>query len=190
MAFRTMMLAGAAFVLMAGCSGAGSKSPVPQTQAEKASVAAEIATLMSDPRMIDQMFDGMGAQAMEAMPEMCASAPADQVASCQARMASAEPIIRQVMTETMNEAKGMMPGLMKELGAIMAREYTGEELAVMKDFYGSPEGKSITQKQPAVMTEYMGRVMEEMQPMQAAVMQKMMERLSTMPDPAAPAVPN
>ncbi len=100
-------------------------------------------------------------------------------------MVQAEPIIKGVMEETMNEAKAMMPDLMKELGAIMAREYTGEELAVMKGFYGSPEGKPITQKQPAVMTEYMGKVMAKMQPMQMSVMQKMMQRLSAM-EPAAP----
>ena len=90
------------------------------------------------------------------------------------------------MNETMNEAKTLMPNLMNQLGAIMAREYTGEELAAMKDFYGSPEGKSIVQKQPAVMTEYMGKVMDTMQPLQVSVMQKMMERLKAMPNPAAP----
>ncbi|MBP9234375.1 MAG: DUF2059 domain-containing protein, partial [Hyphomonadaceae bacterium] len=67
-----------------------------------------------------------------------------------------------------------------------AREYTGEELAAMKDFYSSPEGKSIVQKQPAVMTEYMGKVMDTVQPLQVNVMQKMMERLKAMPNPAAP----
>jgi len=101
-------------------------------------------------------------------------------------MASAEPIIKQVMGETMDEAKTLMPGLMQQFGAIMARAYTGEELAAMKDFYGSPEGKSIVQKQPAVMTEYMGQVMETMQPLQMSVMQKMMERLNALPEPAAP----
>jgi hypothetical protein len=186
MTFKSMMLVGAAFALLAGCNGAGGAPAAPKTDAEKVAMADEIATLMSDPKMIDQMFDGMGAQAMMTLPDMCSTAPATEVAACQARMSQAEPIIKGVMDETMNEAKAMMPDLMKELGAIMAREYTGEELAVMKGFYGSPEGKSITQKQPAVMTEYMGKVMEKMQPMQMSVMQKMMERLSTMPEPTAP----
>mgnify|MGYP000850243106 FL=1 len=185
-----LILSTAALALLVGCSGASDKTAAPKTDAEKAAVANEIATLMSDPKMVDQMFDGMGQQAMQVMPQMCAQEPADQIAACQARMSSAEPIIKQVMAETMDEAKTMMPDLMQQLGAIMAREYTGEELAVMKDFYGSPEGKSIVQKQPAVMTEYMGKVMETMQPLQMSVMQKMMQRLNAMPDPAAPAAPN
>lgn len=192
MTLKSMMLAGAAFALLAGCNGAAGgpgAAAVPKTDAEKVAMADEIATLMSDPKMIDQMFDGMGSQAMATLPDMCAQAPAAEIAACQARMVQAEPIIKGVMEETMNEAKAMMPDLMKELGAIMAREYTGEELAVMKGFYGSPEGKSITQKQPAVMTEYMGKVMAKMQPMQMSVMQKMMQRLSAM-EPAAPAAPN
>ena len=40
------------------------------------------------------------------------------------------------------------------------------------------------------MTEYMGKVMETMQPLQMSVMQKMMQRLNAMPDPTAPAAPN
>lgn len=185
MAIRSTMLATAALALLGACS-ADTKTPVPKTDAEKATVASEIATLMSDPKMVDQMFDGMGASAMAAMPQMCAQEAAEHVASCQARMASAEPIIKQVMGETMDEAKTLMPGLMQQFGAIMARAYTGEELAAMKDFYGSPEGKSIVQKQPAVMTEYMVQVMETMQPLQMSVMQKMMERLNALPEPAAP----
>jgi len=186
MAIRSMMLAAAAVSLLAGCSGGETKTAIPKTDAEKLAVASDIATLMSDPKMVDQMFDGMGASAMAAMPQMCAQEAAEHVASCQARMASAEPIIKQVMGETMDEAKTLMPGLMQQFGAIMARAYTGEELAAMKDFYGSPEGKSIVQKQPAVMAEYMGQVMETMQPLQMSVMQKMMERLNALPEPAAP----
>lgn len=186
MAIRSLMLAGAALSLLAACSGAETKTAVPKTDAEKLVVASEIATLMSDPKMVDQMFDGMGASAMAAMPQMCAQEAPEHVASCQARMASAEPIIKQVMDETMSEAKTLMPDLMQKFGAIMAAKYSGEELAAMKDFYGSPEGKSIVQKQPAVMSEYMGKVMETMQPLQASVMQKMMERLNALPDPAAP----
>ena len=185
MAIRSTMLATAALALLGAC-GADSKTPVPKTDAEKATVASEIATLMSDPKMVDQMFDGMSQQAMAAMPQLCAQEPPDQAAACTARMASAEPIIKDVMNETMSEAKTLMPNLMNQLGAIMAREYTGEELAAMKDFYSSPEGKSIVQKQPAVMTEYMGKVMDTMQPLQVNVMQKMMERLKAMPNPAAP----
>lgn len=186
MTFRSMMLASAAFAMLAGCNAAGGKTAIPKTEAEKIAVADEIATLMSDPKMVDQMFDGMSTQAMLAIPQMCGSMPSAEIAACQTRMASAGPVIKQVMDETMNEAKTMMPGLMKEYGAIMAKGYTGEELAVMKDFYGSPEGKSIIQKQPAVMTEYMGKVMATMQPLQMGAMQKMMERLGAMPEPAAP----
>ena len=69
MAIRSTMLATAALALLGACS-ADTKTPVPKTDAEKATVASEIATLMSDPKMVDQMFDGMGQQAMAAMPQL------------------------------------------------------------------------------------------------------------------------
>ena len=48
---------------------------------------------------------------------------------------------------------------MMDVALMMARLYTGEELATMRDFNASPEGKSIMQKQPKVMEEYMPKVM-------------------------------
>ncbi len=85
MTLKSMMLAGAAFALLAGCNGAAGgpgAAAVPKTDAEKVAMADEIATLMSDPKMIDQMFDGMGSQAMATLPDMCAQAPAAEIAAC------------------------------------------------------------------------------------------------------------
>jgi hypothetical protein len=177
MTIRSILLSATALAVVAGCD---TGTPPPKTDAEKLAMATEIAELMSDPKMIDQMVDGMAGQMTATTGQVCSSLPAEQAPACQERMASMQPILGEIVKEAMDEAKAMMPEFMKDYGAIMAREYTGEELAAMKDYYSSPEGKSVLQKQPAVMTEYMGKVMERMGPMQAAVARKTVDRLQSM----------
>jgi hypothetical protein len=166
---RSVLFASAACLSMAACSGGGgtTMSEVPDTEAEKTAMATEIATMMTDPAMMDQMFapETMAA-AIPDMSAMCAAVPADQAAACAQRMEASKSTIASVQTEMMDKAKAMTPQLMQDMGAIMARTYTGEELAAMHGFYSSPEGKSILQKQPQVMAEFMPAVMARMQPLQ------------------------
>ncbi len=177
MTIRTLTIAVAALAFLAGCSGTN-RTPVPKTDAEKNNVAAEIATLMSDNEMIDQMFEGIKKQTLASVPNVCNAMPADRTETCRNNMASAGPIIQEVTSEMMDRTKVIMPELLKEFGAIIASEYTGEELAAMRDFYGSQEGKSILKKQPQVMTAYFGKVMARLQPMQIEMSQKIMQRLA------------
>jgi len=174
------VLAGAALIVLAGCSGAGGTA-APSTDADKLKMAAEIAALMSDPNMVDSMFDSMKTSMDTSMQPMlaaaCDVAPADNRAQCTSALEKIRPVIAQSLDESMEHTKTIMPELMQDMGAIMARIYTGEELARMKDFYSSPEGKSITAKQPRVMAEYMPKVMERMQGMQMDMMRKTQERL-------------
>lgn len=174
------ILAGAVLVALGACGGAGG-SAAPTTEADKLKMASEIATLMSDPKMVDSLMDSMMGSMETSMAPMldvaCESVPADKQAECASKMGSIRPILTETMNESMEQAKAVMPELMQDMGGIMARIYTGEELASMKDFYSSPAGKSITAKQPQVMAEYMPLVMQRMQGMQMDMMRKTQERL-------------
>lgn len=178
---RSVLFAGAACLSLAACSGAGSTSvsDVPDTEVEKTQMATEIATMMTDPAMMDQMFapEAM-AGAMPDMSAMCAAIPADQQAACTQRMEGSNATLQSVQTEMLDKAKAMQPQLMQDMGAIMARTYTGEELAAMHAFYMSPEGKAILQKQPQVMAEFMPAVMTRMQPLQLEMVQKLSQRMT------------
>jgi hypothetical protein len=179
--FRSALLAGVAGLTLAACGGAAgtSISQVPDTEARKAAVATEIATMMTDPAMMDQMFAPEAlAGAMPDLSAMCAAIPADQQAACTQRMEGSSATLQSVQTEMMDKAKAMQPQLMQDMGAIMARTYTGEELAAMHAFYKSPEGQAILQKQPQVMAEFMPAVMARMQPLQLEMVQKLSQRMT------------
>lgn len=190
--FRSALLAGAAFLSLAACGGAvgTTVSEVPDTEAEKTAMATEIATMMTDPAMMDQMFapEAM-AGAIPDMSAMCAAVPADQAAACTQRMEGSNATIQSVQTEMMDKAKAMQPQLMQDMGAIMARTYTGEELAAMHAFYSSPEGKAILQKQPQVMAEFMPAVMARMQPLQLEMVQTLSQRMTAAAAATTPTTP-
>jgi hypothetical protein len=178
----SIALAGLALSFLAACNSGGTAPP--KTDAEKSAMAAEVANLMSDPKMIDQMFSSTTAAMMPAMNSACDMAPPDQRVACRERLTATQPVIQEIVDEMMTETKGLMPELMKDMGAIMAETYSGEELAKMKDFYSSPEGKSLLKKQPQVMAAFMPKVMERMQPIQSEMMRKMAERLKELNDPS------
>ena len=79
MAWKSIMLAAA--VALAGCSAGG--TPTPKTDAEKAALASEVAGLMSDPKMMDQVFDSVTTSMMPMLDQACSAAPADKAAECQ-----------------------------------------------------------------------------------------------------------
>lgn len=184
---RSLLVASVTCVALSACGAAtgSSASAVPATEAEKTAMATEIATMMSDPNMMEQMFSPEAvAASMPDMSAMCAAVPADQAAACTQRMATSQSSIASVQTEMLDKVRGMTPQLMSDMGVIMARTYTGEELAAMHGFYSSAEGQSILKKQPQVMAEFMPVVMQRMQPLQVEMMQKLSERLAA--TPAAP----
>lgn len=179
--FRSALFAGVAGLTLAACGGAvgASSSQVPDTEIQKAAVATEIATMMTDPAIMDQMFapEAMAGVAPD-LSAMCAAIPADQQAACTQRMEGSSATLQSVQTEMMDKAKAMQPQLMQDMGAIMARTYTGEELAAMHAFYKSPEGQAILQKQPQVMAEFMPAVMARLQPLQLEMVQKLSQRMT------------
>jgi uncharacterized protein len=178
---RSILLSGIAAIALSACGPGGMTiggSKVPANEAEKAAMATEIATIMTDPAMMDQMFSSqMAAGAMPDMSAMCAAVPPDQAAACTQKMDASKTTATSVATEMTDKAKALMPALMQDMGTIMAAKYTGEELVAMKDFYSSPEGKSIMQKQPQVMAEFMPKMLERMQPLQMEMVQKLSERM-------------
>ncbi len=178
MTIRTLTIACAALAFLVACSGAGGGTPVPKTQTDKQKLAGEIATLMSDPKMVDGVFDSMAGIVMPTMMNMCETVAANQRDACVARVEKTRPVMDTSMKEMMDQTKTLMPELMQEMGAIMARLYTGEELARMNDFYASAEGKSIIQKQPKVLAEYMPIVTQRMQAMQIDMMRKIQKRVT------------
>ncbi len=175
---RKQILAGAMLVVLGACSGATGGTPVPTTDAEKQKLASEIATLMTDPKMIDGVMDSMSGVMLPTMLNMCETVPAAQRDACLARVEKARPAMDESMKEGMEQVKAIMPELMQEMGTIMARVYTGEELAKMRDYYSSPEGRSIMQKQPQVLAEYMPIVTQRMQTMQIDLMRKIQKRVT------------
>jgi hypothetical protein len=168
-----VLLASAMLTAVTACSTA-----VPRTDAEKQKVAGEIATLMTDPKMVDGIIDSMSGIVMPTMRNMCETVPESQHDACLERVEKARPAVDESMKEAMDQVKAVMPELMQEMGAIMARLYTGEELAKMKDYYSSSEGKSIMHKQPQVMAEYMPLVTKRMQSMQIEMMRKVQKRVA------------
>lgn len=175
---RKQILAGAMLVVLGACSGATGGTPVPTTDADKQKLASEIATLMTDPKMIDGVMDSMSGVMLPTMLNMCETVPAAQRDACLARVEKARPAMDESMKEGMEQVKTIMPELMQEMGTIMARVYTGEELAKMRDYYSSPEGRSIMQKQPQVLAEYMPIVTQRMQTMQIDLMRKIQKRVT------------
>jgi len=180
--FRSALFAGVACLSLAACGGDGvaiGGAAAPTTEAEKTAMATEIAAMMTDPDMMNQMFapEAM-AGAMPDMSAMCAAVPLDQQAACTQRMEGSNATLQSVQTEMMDKAKAMQPQLMQDMGAIMARTYTGEELSAMHAFYKSPEGQAILQKQPQVMAEFMPAVMARMQPLQLEMVQKLSQRMT------------
>ena len=189
---RFALFAGVAAVSLAACSGGELKmsSKAPETEAEKTAMATEIATIMTDPGMMDQMFSSqLGAGALPDMAAMCAAVPPDQAAACTQKMEGSKATAQSVAVEMADKAKATMPALMQDMGAIMAAKYTGEELVAMKDFYSSPEGQSIMQKQPQVMAEFMPKVMERLQPLQMEMMQKLSDRMNAAATATTPTTP-
>jgi len=189
---RSALLSGVAAVMLAACGGGEIKmgSKAPETEAEKTAMATEIATIMTDPAMMDQMFNSqLDAGAVPGMAAMCAAVPPDQAAACTQKMEASKATAQSVAVEMTDKAKAMMPALMQDMGAIMAAKYTGEELAAMKDFYSSPEGQSIMQKQPEVMAEFIPKVVERMQPLQLEMVQKLSERMTATAAATAPTTP-
>lgn len=171
---RTLLLAGAVLVL-AACSNA---TPPPKTDEEKIKVANEIAGLTTDPAMFDRMFDAMTQQvrlSQAGQSQLCAQQK--DVARCEQIEAKVNTEAQAFMAETMEQTKAMIPEMMTDMAAIMAQTYSGEELAKMKDFYASEEGKSIMMKQPQVMEKFLPVVMAKMQPFQVERAQQLAARL-------------
>lgn len=179
---RSILLSGIAAISLAACDSGGMTiggAKAPQTEAEKTAMGTEIANIMTDPAMMEQMFSSqLSAGAMPNMSAMCAAVPPDQAAACTQKMEGSKETMQSVATEMTDKAKAMMPALMQDMGSIMARTYTGEELVAMKNFYSSPEGKAIMQKQPQVMAEFMPKVLERLQPLQMEMVQKLSERMT------------
>lgn len=178
---RSMILAGVSAAMLAACGSGEIKvaSKTPETEAEKLAMATEIATQMTDPAMMDQMFSSeLAANAVPDMSAMCAAVPPDQAAACAQKMEASKTTAQSVAAEMADKARAMMPALMQDMGAIMADKYTGEELVAMKDFYSSAEGQSIMRKQPEVMAEFMPKVVARMQPLQMEMVQKLAQRMS------------
>ena len=177
MTLRTMLLTAAAAAALTACGPTG--TPAPKTDEEKIKMANEIAGLTTDPKMFDSMFDGMTQQVKMATSGNTTMCDAQKdVARCQMVQAAVEKEAQAFMEETMEKTKSMAPELMTDMAAIMAQTYTGEELAKMRDFYASEEGKSIMMKQPEVMQKFMPAVMSKMAPLQQERAQALGERLA------------
>jgi uncharacterized protein len=175
MMFRTILAAGCALALLSACSNA---SPVPKTEAERIAVANEIAGLTEDDAMFDPVFNMMKQQLTSSLASTSRDCSAEKdIAKCQRVEAAVKAEAEAFMDDTLTKIKAMAPELMTDRSAIMAQIYTGEELAKMRDFYASEEGRSIVMKQPQVSAKFMPTVMEKMQGFQTERASELIARL-------------
>lgn len=172
---RSTLFAGAMLLALAACDGSDLSASA--SEADKMKLAAEIAAVTTDSDMIGKMFDTMKVAAMPNLEAICGALDEPDRATCLGRAGQMQPAIQAAMDESMDTVKGMMPEIMKDMTAVMAEIYTGPELAKMRDFYVSPEGRAIVKKQPEVMAQFMPRIMARMQSMQGDMMRKMKDRM-------------
>lgn len=119
---------------------------------DKLKLAREVIELMD----ADAMIDGM----TEQMKSMMQNMAAQQGNSSEQRNALQDRIV-EISMEAARE-------MIKEFDKLYADVYTMEELAGMKEFFGSSVGRSMLQKQP----ELMGRIMPMVQQMQQGMAPK------------------
>lgn len=111
---------------------------------------------------VDKMIDAMTGQVQQMSRQMAGpgfdTLPADQ-------KALAEAFITQTVEVAMAESKLIL----SKMDAVYAGTFSEEELLAVRDFYRSPAGKSLIEKQPVLMQ----KLMPEIQGMQRTLMPKL-----------------
>jgi hypothetical protein len=128
-----------------------------EVSAEKLALAREAIAAMQ----ADKIFDGMTEQ-MKQMASQMAQLPQDMTPAQRATMQNFQ---EKVMDVSMDMVKGMMA----KMDGVYAKVYSEAELKAMIAFFNSPEGRSMLQKQSAIMAE----IMPIIQSMQAELMPRL-----------------
>jgi len=97
----------------------------------------------------DKMLDGMGAQMKQMASQMAGNTVPPDATPEQRKLF--DEFQGKVMDLSMQSAKGMIA----QMDQIYAQVYSEAELKAMKAFFLSPEGQSMTAKQPQVMQHMM-----------------------------------
>jgi uncharacterized protein len=127
-------------------------------EAERLQLAREVIQASQ----VDKMIDAMTGQIQQMSRQMAGpgfdSLPADQ-------KALAEAFIAKTVEVAMAESKVILA----KMDAVYAGTFTEDELLAVRDFYRSPAGKSLIEKQPILMQ----KLMPELQGMQRTLMPKL-----------------
>ncbi|MEI6714683.1 MAG: DUF2059 domain-containing protein [Verrucomicrobiota bacterium] len=147
-------------VLLALSSSAFAQEPSP-----KLKLAREVISAMQ----VDKMLDGMTAQMKQMANQF---APKSDATPEQKQKAEAlqEKITDLIISQTRE--------IVSKIDQVYVDVYSDAELNAMKAFFTSPEGKSMTAKQPAVMARMMPLIQDMQRDLQPK-MKKLIEEAST-----------
>jgi len=138
-------------LLLALNTAAFAQNPTPKLQLAREVIAATQA---------DKMFDGMALQIKQMASQMAPNSgltPEQQQKN--------EALQAKITDLTMSFGKEIL----SKMDQIYADVYSEAELNAMKSFFTSPEGKSMTAKQPAVMAHIMPLVIEFQQSLEPKI---------------------
>jgi len=149
----------ALLVLLALSSSAFAQDPSP-----KLKLAREVISAMQ----VDKMLDGMTAQMKQMATQFAPKSDATPEQKQKAEVLQ-EKITDLVISQTRE--------IVSKIDQVYVDVYSDAELNAMKAFFTSPEGKSMTAKQPAVMARMMPLIQDMQRDMQPK-MKKLIEEAS------------
>lgn len=144
------------------------------TDAERLDIARDIVSLQNDPAMINAFMQQMAPRlAQEPRPRDRSRCDAlsnpERGQQCVTRAEALLEGRAMRAAETMDQFRLVLEDSLDELAAITARTYTDEELIGIRDFYRSPVGQGVLNKQPRIAAEFLPIVFERAQSAQKQV---------------------
>jgi hypothetical protein len=135
------------------------------SEAERLDIARDIVSLQHDPSTFDLMLQQLSPRtAMSARPvdvERCeALSSPERRERCIARAKSLEDGRATRAAAMKDQLRSVYEDSLDDLAAMMARTYTDEELTGILDFYRSPAGQGMLNKQPQIAAEFMSLLTE------------------------------
>lgn len=147
-------------VLLALSSSVFAQDPSP-----KLKLAREVISAMQVDKMLDGMTEQMKQMATQLAPKLDATPEQKQ---------KAEALEGKIMDLVISQTREIV----SKIDQVYVDVYSDAELNAMKAFFTSPEGKSMTAKQPAVMARMMPLI-QDMQRDMEPKMKKIIEEASS-----------
>ena len=161
-----------------GCATYEARTMPPRSAAEKAALASEVAALMYTPKAAMAAVQALSHDMIPNSSLLCAGVEERFVSDCDARVVKLRPELTAVFWEALDPSFVNGNMLLEQTASALVSLYTDGELAKMKDFYSSPEGRSIVQKQP----ERIAQASKEMAVAMQMALPRMMKRVNEVLD--------